>query len=244
MKKYVLIITACIISIIICSGFTKGSKLETIKPELYQYSGRFLTCKEYITETDVIELSKKRNLRITDSQQLVIATPTPTPTIVAKTETPTVTKPEVHTVDYYFNLFPEPLRLAFFADGWVYEKSSESLGQKFYNGTKSVLATTVFNEKHIYIDTRDCANTAILHEVGHAFEYSWRVKGVRSQEFLDLYNAHWEEWYHNYGMNILNYDTPAEGYAQCYEIYMLKPECLDADTRAFIESEIYGISVE
>jgi len=223
-------------------------KAETIKSELYVYSGKFLTCKDHITETDVLKLDKKNNLKITDSQPLVTATsiptPTLTPTMAAKTEAQITPKQEVYTVDYYFNLFPEPLRKAFFEDGWVYEKSSESLGQKFYNGTKSVLATTVFNEKHIYIDRRDCANPAILHEVGHAFENSWRVKGVKSQEFLDLYNAHWQEWYHNYGMNILNYDTPVEGYAQCYEIYMLKPECLDADTRAFIESEIYGIGVE
>jgi len=49
---------------------------------------------------------------------------------------------------------------------------------------------------------------------------------------------HWTEWYNDYGMNINNYNTPEEGYAQCWEIYMLEPECLDAGTRAFIEAEI------
>ncbi len=145
------------------------------------------------------------------------------------------------SVDDYFNMFPEAVRNVFVNDGWIYEKIDTSLGKMFYEDGRSVLGITRRADKHIFIDKRDIANKSILHEVGHAFEYSPYVKGANSTEFLSLYNTHWIEWYNNYGMNINNYNTPEEGYAQCWEIYILQPECLDADTRAFIESEIYGI---
>ena len=146
----------------------------------------------------------------------------------------------IPTVEDYFCMFPEAVRNAFYEDGWTWEKVDYELGPVF--GFGSILGLTIWAEKQIYIDYKDSANTAILHEVGHAFEYSSHVKGVRSNEFIDLYNEHWEEWWNNYGMHIDNYNTPEEAYAQCWEIYILNPNCLDNETRTFIESEIYNIT--
>ncbi len=145
----------------------------------------------------------------------------------------------VMTTENYFNMFPEAVRNAFYADGWTWEKVDYNLGPVY--GFDSILGLTVWGNKQILIDYKDSANSSILHEIGHAFEYSPRVKGVNSTEFLNLYNAHWQEWHNNYGMHINNYNTPEEGYAQCWEIFILKPWCLDDETRAFIESEIYNI---
>ena len=160
-------------------------------------------------------------------------------TIPIQEEVNSVIYENILTVEDYFNMFPEAVQNAFYDMGWNWVKTDYDIGEAF--GYGSILGLTIWAEKQIYINYTDKANAAILHEVGHAFEYSPYVKGVRSQEFLDLYNEHWKEWYYNYGMHINNYNTPEEGYAQCWEIYMLEPWCLDEETRAFIESEIYGV---
>lgn len=143
------------------------------------------------------------------------------------------------TVDDYFNMFPDAVKTAFYDMGWDYTKVDYDIGPE--HGFDHILGITIWADKQIYVNYQDSANAAILHEVGHAFEYSPYVKGVKSEEFMSIYQSHWEEWYYNYGMHINNYNTPEEGYAQCWEIYMLKPWCLDDETRAFIESEIYGV---
>lgn len=143
------------------------------------------------------------------------------------------------TVDDYFNMFSDAVKTAFYDMGWDYTKVDYDIGPE--HGFDHILGITIWADKQIYVNYRDSANAAILHEVGHAFEYSPYVKGVKSEEFMNIYQSHWEEWYYNYGMHINNYNTPEEGYAQCWEIYMFKPWCLDEETRLFIESEIYGI---
>ena len=143
------------------------------------------------------------------------------------------------TTEEYFNMFPEAVRNTFYAMGWKWTKTEYDISPVF--GYDHILGLTVWAEKQIYINNTDNANSSILHEVGHAFEYSPYVKGAKSEEFLSLYNMHWQDWYNSYGMHINNYNTPEEGYAQCWEIFILKPWCLDEETRLFIESEIYGI---
>ena len=145
------------------------------------------------------------------------------------------------SVDYYFKLLPKNVQEAFYKDDWHYEKVDYDLGQKFYDGTKVIYGLTDFEVKTIYIDDDLVANKVILHEVGHRFEYEPYMQGPYCKEFTNLYNDHWTEWYLNYGGHINNYYTPSEAYAQCYEIYFLRPECLDTDTYDFISQEISKI---
>lgn len=142
--------------------------------------------------------------------------------------------PELN-VDNYFDMFPEEVRQCFYLDGWTYEKSTESLGDIYYDGQKQIFGMTNFDTHTIYIDNRDEANKSILHEVGHRFQYEPYVNGFKSQEFKDLYEEHWAEWYTIYGGNINNYLTEKEAYAHCYEMYFLSD--LDTETKQFIKHE-------
>lgn len=145
------------------------------------------------------------------------------------------------TVDEYFNMLPTNMQKCFYLDNWEYQKVEYSLGDKFYHNEKQVFGITDFDNHIIYIDNRDEANKSILHEVGHRFQYESYVEGFQSQQFKNLYEEHWAEWYVNYGGNLYNYYTEKEAYAQCYEIYFLSPNILDIDTKIFIADEIERI---
>lgn len=159
-------------------------------------------------------------------------------------ETSFQTKP---TVETYFNMLPENVRKSFKANGWVYKKVNYNLGKAKGFGT-SILGLTEFYEKVVYIDRREKADSSILHEMGHVFgdhifwENQTGTLGCYSKEFISLWESHYLEWHEAYGQSIENYNTLMEGYAQCFEIYILKPECLDEDTRNFIANEIASIS--
>ena len=148
------------------------------------------------------------------------------------------------SVDYYFNKLPEEVQMVFYQDGWTYKKVDYSLGTKYYDDYKDVLGLTDWNNKIIYIGNKETANKSILHEVGHRFQYEPYVKGHNSLEFKDLYDKNWANWYLAYGGSLNNYYSELEAYAQCYEIYFLKPECLDKDTYNFIENEIHLIKLQ
>ena len=144
-------------------------------------------------------------------------------------------------VEYYFSKLPENVQTAFYKDGWTYEKVDYSLGDMYYNGKKQISGRIDWDDKIIYIDNRQSANKSILHEVGHRFEYEPYVKGPNSTEFKTLYNNNWSEWYVKYGGHINNYYSLEEAYANLYEIYFLKPNCLDSQTKSFIEQELQSI---
>lgn len=144
------------------------------------------------------------------------------------------------TADDYFAMLPENVRNAFYNNGWFYEQVNYKFGEN-YGISKSILALTVYRENKIYLSTKKGGSRAILHEVGHAIiniESKEPTKGWYSEEFRNLWSAHYLEWQANYGEHIDNYNTPQEAYAQCVEIYILKPQCLDEDTRNFIASEL------
>ena len=190
--------------------------------------------KSSLVQESITALQQKISLNISNCHILAQIPIEPEPE-----EEYSVVCESILTAEDYFNMFPEALQNTFYDMGWNWTKTDYDIAPVY--GYDSILGLTVWAEKQIYVNYTDRANSSILHEVGHAFEYSPYVKGAKSTEFLDLYSAHWEEWMYNYGMHINNYNTPEEGYAQCWEIYILEPWCLDEDTRAFIESEIYGI---
>lgn len=148
----------------------------------------------------------------------------------------------VLTVDDYLGMVPDGVLEAFRATGFSVVKMDRDLGTFLYGeGGQKVLGATDPANKVVYIDQRDCANAAILHEMGHVFDFAGGGLGHGCDEFMGLYGANWRSWWGSYGMDMSNYDTPLEGYAQCFEIYFLKPECLDEATRGFISSELARI---
>lgn len=147
----------------------------------------------------------------------------------------------VKSINDYFVLFPQGVREAFYLDGWSYEKSAEPLGQKIYHDGSSILGVTLYDAHKVWIDVRGVANSAILHETGHRFAFENYVKGPYSGDFNSLYGLYWQDWYAKYGGSIKNYDTPFEAYAQCYEMYMLRPDILTQDVKDFMSAELQGI---
>lgn len=149
--------------------------------------------------------------------------------------------PTDETIEYYLSLLPDDLTKAVFDLGYTYEKVDSDLGNWFYGTNIRVTAVTLLKEKHTFIDYRNNANKGILHEIAHICDYYNLTKGSHSAEFEFLYEHHWEEWYTAYGMSILNYNTIEEAYAQCFEIYIIAPECLDPGTQYFIKQEIDSV---
>jgi len=145
------------------------------------------------------------------------------------------------SINDYFALFPQGVQEAFYLDGWSYEKSAEPLGQKIYHDGRSILGITLYDVRKVWIDVRSAANSAILHEVGHRFAFENYVKGPYSGDFNNLYGLYWQDWYAKYGGSIKNYDTPFEAYAQCYEMYMLRPDIFTQDVKDFMSGEFQGI---
>ena len=148
--------------------------------------------------------------------------------------------PVVLTAKDYFEMLPENVRNAFYNNGWSYEQVDYNFGEP-YGISKSIVALTIYGENKIFLSTKKGGSKAILHEVGHAItriESTNSHPGWYSPEFKELWENHYLEWQANYGEHMDNYNNPNEAYAQCVEIYVLKPKCLDEDTRNFIANEL------
>lgn len=226
MKKLVssLFIVVFVIFIVLAPYKTRASvNLQQNQPIEYQ-------TKQVLNQIESSALIVKSTLSVSCSHLLEI---------IPYEEHEPIVYENILSVEDYFNMFPEAVRDTFYNMGWKWTKTDYDIGPVF--GYPQILGITVWADRQIYINYQNSANSSILHEMGHAFEYSSYVKGANSKEFLELYNKNWQSWHNKYGMHINNYNTPEEGYAQCWEIYILKPECLDEETRAFIESEIYNI---
>lgn len=83
-----------------------------------------------------------------------------------------VSTTRVNNVNAYYLGIPENVRQYLEDKGWTFICSAQSFGKR-YGYTGSILALTVYKDKVIYIDNRKKAESAIVHEVGHAIDYSY-----------------------------------------------------------------------
>ena len=157
----------------------------------------------------------------------------------------TVSKTRVNNVNAYYLGIPENVRQYLEDRGWTFICSAQSFGKR-YGYTGSILALTVYNDKVIYIDNRKKAEPSIVHEVGHAIDYSYGFTS-NSQEFNDIFavehnnvSSFWKT-HHN------NTDTAVEYFAEAFQIYVQQPENLQTycpQTYDYIQNIVSGLRPE
>lgn len=110
-------------------------------------------------------------------------------------------------------------------EGWVIYITEENLSVKFdYN--VSVLAVTYMNldtnVREIYISNRSKADKAIVHEIGHAIDYTLGFLS-ETQEFGIIYQEEVSSFAAWHSTHSNNYNTASEYFAESYQEYVLHP---------------------
>lgn len=156
-----------------------------------------------------------------------------------------VSQTRVNNVNAYYLGIPENVRQYLEDQSWTFICSAQSFGKR-YGYTGSILALTVYKDKVIYIDNRKKAESAIVHEVGHAIDYSYGFTS-NSQTFNDIFviehnnvSSFWKT-HHN------NTDTAVEYFAEAFQIYVQQPENLQTycpQTYEYIQNIVSGLRPE
>lgn len=129
-------------------------------------------------------------------------------------------------VEKYYAKIPENVRNYFQNSGWHITVSASSLGPR-YGYTFSILALTVYDDHQIWIDNRNSAKDAIVHEVGHFIDYTQGWSSSTS-EFLEIYAAEKEAFcmYHSTHQN--NTSTAIEYFAESFQQCVYDPAGMQA----------------
>ena len=127
-----------------------------------------------------------------------------------------VSKTRVNNVNTYYLGIPENVRQYLEDKGWTFICSAQSFGKR-YGYTGSILALTVYKDKVIYIDNRKKAESAIVHEVGHAIDYSYGFTS-NSQAFNDIFAVEHNNVSSFWITHHSNTDTAVEYFAEAFQI--------------------------
>ena len=94
----------------------------------------------------------------------------------------------VDTANRKLSVLPEILIDAFRADGWHYYCTTMNLDAVYYGSMYGgVMGTTNFDEHRILVEDRtDAMDTAVIHEMGHW--YDWHLGMItETSEFMNIY---------------------------------------------------------
>ena len=156
-----------------------------------------------------------------------------------------VSKTRVNNVNAYYLGIPENVRQYLEDQGWTFICSAQSFGKR-YGYTGSILALTVYKDKVIYIDNRKKAESAIVHEVGHAIDYSYGFTS-NSQAFNDIFAVEHNNVSSFWITHHSNTDTAVEYFAEAFQIYVQQPENLQTycpQTYEYIQNIVSGLRPE
>lgn len=131
----------------------------------------------------------------------------------------------VNKFNSYYMMIPENVRNHFQNNGWSIYATTESIGQKYYGQEMSILALTVVNEKAIYIDDREKAVKAVIHEMGHYINYSYGFVSS-SAEFTEIFNAEKETFCSIHSTHSNNTSTSVEYFAEFYMVAITNPNAV------------------
>lgn len=132
------------------------------------------------------------------------------------------------SIDYYYSMIPSNVRNYLEVCGWKYVCSNEDFAGK-YGYTHSVLALTVYEDRLIYIDNRNSAQDAILHEAGHAFDASMGFISDNSSEFTDIYNEEKESFCEVWSTHANNTESASEYFAEAFYVLMVNPNLVSTN---------------
>lgn len=156
-----------------------------------------------------------------------------------------VSTTRVNNVNAYYLGIPENVRQYLEDKGWTFICSAQSFGKR-YGYTGSILALTVYKDKVIYIDNRKKAESAIVHEVGHAIDYSYEFTS-NSQAFNDIFAVEHNNVSSFWKTHHSNTDTAVEYFAEAFQIYVQQPENLQTycpQTYEYIQNIVSGLRPE
>lgn len=156
-----------------------------------------------------------------------------------------VSQTRVNNVNAYYLGIPENVRQYLEDRGWTFICSAQSFGKR-YGYTGSILALTVYKDKVIYIDNRKKAESAIVHEVGHAIDYSYGFIS-NSQAFNDIFAVEHNNVSSFWKTHHSNTDTAVEYFAEAFQIYVQQPENLQTycpQTYEYIQNIVSGLRPE
>lgn len=117
-------------------------------------------------------------------------------------------------IESYYTKLPQNIRTHLETLGWKYICSDADFGSR-YGFTESILALSVYDEKVIYIDNRQKAEDAILHEVGHAIDWSLGFVSYK-KEFADIFYAEVETFRTISNTHTNNTCSPIEYFAEAF----------------------------
>ena len=130
----------------------------------------------------------------------------------------------IRNIEANYEKIPENVRKCLIGSGWSYICSDSDFGrQNGING--SILALTVWNTKTIYIDNRKAAESAIIHETGHAVDSLNRGCSF-SAEFFSIYQTERDAFCSIWNTHHNNTDTSVEYFAECFSAYVQNPSLL------------------
>lgn len=130
----------------------------------------------------------------------------------------------IRNIETNYEKIPENVRKCLIDSGWSYICTDSDFGrQNGING--SILALTVWNTKTIYIDNRKAAESAIIHETGHAVD-SLNLGCSFSAEFFSIYQTERDAFCSIWNTHHSNTDTSVEYFAECFSAYVQNPSLL------------------
>lgn len=131
------------------------------------------------------------------------------------------------SIEYYYCLIPGSIRTSLENKGWQYICSSEDFTGR-YGTSHKVLAMTVYDDKIIYIDARDSAKDAIIHEVGHAFDTTQGMLSS-SSEFDEIFEEERDSFCNVWSTNVNNTNTVSEYFAEAFQAVIVDPALIQTN---------------
>lgn len=133
----------------------------------------------------------------------------------------------LYSIEYYYCLVPSSIRTLLENNGWQYICSSEDFTGR-YGTSHKVLAMTAYNDKIIYIDARDSAKDAIIHEVGHAFDTTQGMLSS-SSKFDEIYEEEKDSFCNVWSTNVNNTNTLSEYFAEAFQAVIVDPALIQTN---------------
>ena len=158
-------------------------------------------------------------------------------------ESPTYTEPEysgiiqsngtasaqrLKTIESYYYKTPQKARDLLESHGWQIICTDEDFGTK-YGFTYQISALTVFSDKIVYIANASYAENAIMHEVGHVYDYECDNENdlvSQYQQFVDIFNAERDTFCSVHYTHENNTSTPREYFAEFFSVMCEDPDLI------------------
>ena len=117
------------------------------------------------------------------------------------------------------SILPDSLLKEIEANGWVLGVTDKDIDDYYFGGRYGrVKGVTISKDKQIFFEDRDSARTAILHEVGHYFDFQHGVIS-NTDGYLAIYNEEEARFHDAYNLNI-HWDI-REFWAEAFSEYFL-----------------------